>query len=56
MGSKRVKRPFSNLSEPISSFVEVKKDIKLKGLEAKPGSKQHVVKVYFFFIGNLPDG
>ncbi|XP_004516362.1 DNA-(apurinic or apyrimidinic site) endonuclease, chloroplastic isoform X2 [Cicer arietinum] len=44
MGSKRVKRPFSNLSEPISSFVEVKKDIKLKGLEAKPGSKQHVVK------------
>ncbi|WJX11120.1 hypothetical protein P8452_01767 [Trifolium repens] len=44
MGSKRVKRPFSNLSEPISSFVEVNKDIKLKGLEATPSSKNRSIE------------
>ncbi|GAU24212.1 hypothetical protein TSUD_23490 [Trifolium subterraneum] len=43
MGSKRLKRPFSNSSEPISSFVEVNKDIKLKGLEATPSSKNHII-------------
>jgi hypothetical protein len=43
MGSRRVKRPFSNSSEPISSFVEVNKDIKLNGLEATPSSKNHSI-------------
>ncbi|CAJ2673311.1 unnamed protein product [Trifolium pratense] len=43
MGSKRLKRPFSNSSEPISLFVEVNKDIKLKGLEATPSSKNHII-------------
>lgn len=41
MGSKR---PFSNSSQPISSFVEVKNDMNLKGLEASSGSKNHTVK------------
>ncbi|XP_014514935.1 DNA-(apurinic or apyrimidinic site) lyase, chloroplastic isoform X2 [Vigna radiata var. radiata] len=41
MGSKR---SLSNSSKPISSFVEGKKDVELKGLEANPGSKKHVVE------------
>lgn len=41
----RSKRPFSNSSEPILPVVEDKKDKKLKGLEASPGSKEHVAKV-----------
>lgn len=41
MGSKR---PFSNSSKPISPFVEDKKDVKLKGLEASHDSKKHVVE------------
>ncbi|KAK7392959.1 hypothetical protein VNO78_21409 [Psophocarpus tetragonolobus] len=41
MGSKRA---FSNSSKPVSPFAEDKKDVKLKGLEANPGSKKHVVE------------
>ncbi|KAK7278953.1 hypothetical protein RJT34_23994 [Clitoria ternatea] len=41
MGSER---SISNSSEPLSSFVEDKKDKKLKGLESNPGSMNHVVK------------
>lgn len=41
MGSKR---PFSNSSQPISSSVEVNKDLNLKGLEASPSSKNYTVK------------
>ncbi|WJX17549.1 hypothetical protein P8452_07452 [Trifolium repens] len=44
MGSNRLKRPFSNSSEPISSFVEVNKDIKLKGFEATPSPKNHSIE------------
>ncbi|XP_068494040.1 DNA-(apurinic or apyrimidinic site) endonuclease, chloroplastic isoform X3 [Phaseolus vulgaris] len=40
MGSKR---SFSSSSKPISPFVEGKKDMELKGLEANPGSKKHAV-------------
>jgi len=42
MGSKR---PFSNSSKPSSPFVEDKKNVKLKGLEASLGSKKLVVEV-----------
>ncbi|KAG5080682.1 hypothetical protein AAZX31_02G178800 [Glycine max] len=41
MGSKR---PFSNSSKPLSPFVEDTKNVKLKGLEASPGSKKLVVE------------
>ncbi|KAG2403360.1 DNA-(apurinic or apyrimidinic site) lyase [Vigna angularis] len=41
MGSKR---SLSNSLKPISSFVEGKKDVELKGLEANPGSKKHVIE------------
>ncbi|KAG5003629.1 hypothetical protein AAZX31_10G100900 [Glycine max] len=41
MGSKR---PFSNSSKPSSPFVEDKKNVKLKGLEASLGSKKLVVE------------
>ncbi|KAG5126804.1 hypothetical protein JHK82_027639 [Glycine max] len=41
MGSKR---PFSNSSKPSSPFVEDKKNVKLKGLEASLGSKKLIVE------------
>ncbi|RDX76715.1 DNA-(apurinic or apyrimidinic site) lyase, chloroplastic, partial [Mucuna pruriens] len=37
-------RPFSNSSKPVPPFVKNTKDMKLKGLEASPGSKKHVVE------------
>jgi len=45
----RSKRSFSNSSKPISPFVEGKKDVELKGLEANPSSKKHVVEVLLIF-------
>ncbi|KAK7339854.1 hypothetical protein VNO77_20540 [Canavalia gladiata] len=40
----RSKRSFSSSLKPLSPFSEDKKDMKLKGLEASPGSNNHVVK------------